>query len=122
MKKGFNICSVHNKPIMVWMKIHSNRQDGIERQIFAMCDDNLLGQKFEEGEAVIDLKVYESFYKGEHVSAEEALEYATDYSRRFCNYNLVGKESISIVAKIVKIDEPNVKKIGGIPHLQIFKV
>ncbi len=107
---------------MVWVKLHSSIVEGIESQVLAMCDEDLLGKKFEEGELAVDLKLYESFYKGERLSKENALDFSVNFSRRFCNYNLIGKESISIIAKIVKIDEPNVKKIGGIPHLQIFKV
>ena len=40
------------------------------RDVVALCDSELLGKKFEEGDFQLDIK--ESFYKGDEVSEEEA--------------------------------------------------
>ena len=42
------------------------------REIVAVCDSSILGKRFERGNFQLDIK--ESFYKGEEVSEEKAME------------------------------------------------
>lgn len=80
-----------------------------------ICDDELLGKKFEEGDFI--LEVERSFYEGRRASVEEclrALENATIA-------NIVG----SMVEHAIKagfVNAENVIRIGGIPHAQIVKL
>ncbi len=90
----------------------------VERKVVAMCDASLLGKVFEEGEMVLDLEKYRSFYNGESASIAEIgkiLENAT-------SINLVGKETIAAAGKYLKIEERNIRRIKGVPHLQIYRV
>ena len=90
----------------------------VEKRIVAICDADLLGKVFEEGERVLDLQKYRSFYEGEMVTEKgvaELLEGAM-------SYNLVGKKSIAAAGKVIRIDPKSVMKIGGIPHLQVYFV
>jgi len=107
---------------MICVKIHVSISDGIDRRILSMCDSDLMGKKFEENDCILDLKTYRNFYEGEKISNEQALETAIEFAREFCNYNIVGKKSIAIISKIIKVEKNSIKKIKGIPHLQIFKI
>ncbi len=102
---------VHRKIIM-----EGDRQD--VREIVAICDAELLGKVFEEGEMVLDLDKYRSFYDGERVDEKGVAKMLEGAG----NINLVGKKTIAAASKSLNINEKNVKKIGGVPHLQIYNI
>ncbi len=83
-----------------------------------MCDHDLLGKVFTQGEAVLDLKDYRSFYEGIVVSEERAMEILKDAE----NASIVGERSVAIAQKALGFKRGHAKKIGGVPHLQIYKV
>lgn len=88
------------------------------KKIVAACDSGLLGQVFEEGDAVLDLKTYESFYRGEKADAGklgEALE-------EFDSANLVGKGAVGVALGKNLAGEGDVKYIKNIPHLQLYQI
>ena len=93
---------------MVTVKIH--KKDG--KIIAAVCDSDLVGKMFEEGDLQLDLTG--DFYKGE----EKDISDAGDMIRNADHVNLVGKESIELGIKEGVIEEGNVKIIKGIPHAQ----
>lgn len=84
--------------------------------IVAVCDKNIIGKKFREGNLV--LKVEEFFYKGDDASEEEvkkALSCATIA-------NISGKESIACAVECGCIDPDSVILIEGIPHAQMVQL
>ena len=82
--------------------------------IMAMCDEDILGNSFEEGEAVLDLT--SEFYKGEAISEEERNEMADEAHL----INAAGKESVAWVIKRGLADEENIIRIHGVPNVQIL--
>jgi len=90
------------------VKIHK-RDD---RTIVAVCDENLIGQKFEESGKQLDLTA--DFYQGEVRSALET----GDLIRNADMVNLVGEESVKIGLEEGVIDESQVIRINDIPHAQ----
>ncbi|HEV8289785.1 MAG TPA: DUF424 domain-containing protein [Candidatus Norongarragalinales archaeon] len=104
---------------MIKAKIHERRtpQGGVH-EVLAMCDENLLGKVFEQGEKVLDLKLYRSFYDGEEVSHAQAVELL----RNATNANIVGKASVKAADEVQKGASKNARTIAGVPHLQIYKV
>jgi len=79
-----------------------------------VCDPELLGKKFKQGE--LKLEVKESFYRGTEASVKECLAAL----REATIANLVG----SIVWHAVKvgiIERANVFKIQSVPHAQLFR-
>lgn len=100
-------------------KIHNKRYpDGSSRTVIAACDAHLLGKVLQgEGENILDLKTYRSFY-GEKVSAERLLEMLEGAQ----NLNLVGEKVIGIAAKVLPVDPKKAKMIGGVPHVQVYRV
>lgn len=77
-----------------------------------VCDDSLLGQKFEEQGKQLDLSGY--FYNGESMSNVET----GDLIRNADIVNLVGEESVKIGLEEGIIEESQIIRIKGVPHAQ----
>ena len=86
--------------------------------IIAMCDEELLGKVIKEGKIEIDLDKYASFYKGELIK-EEDVEGLFD---EILYANIIGERSTKIIIQKGLAKEEEVKKVAGIPFVQIFKV
>ena len=88
-------------------KLHKSLEG---RVILAVCDSELVGKKFEEGELQLDLT--SGFYKGKEMSEERILELF-----KVVNIvNLVGKEAVGLGKKAGIIEK--VITIEGIPHAE----
>jgi len=93
----------------MYVKIHKG-----STIVLAICDENLIGKKFEEGDLCLD--VNEAFYKGEKKTKEEVLELLKEYK----NVNIVGEESVKVGIESGVISKDSIITIGGIPHAQFF--
>lgn len=91
------------------VKIHKT-PDG--RKIVAICDNSLIGKRFEEKNLQLDLS--SSFYKGEEISEEGISELI----RGSCVINIVGEKSVGLMIKLGIVDKKNIIKIKNIPHAQ----
>lgn len=91
------------------VKIHKNQQGQI---ILAICDNNLLGKKFTQGDLQLDLTG--NFYKGEDKTEQEILKLIDNAYI----LNIVGKECIEFALKHKLIEKQNIITIDGIPHAQ----
>ncbi len=84
--------------------------------LVAVCDEELVGQSFAEGE--LNLTITESFYKGEAVTEEEVIT-----SLKQANIaNLVGERAIKCALANSFIEEANVIFVEGVPHAQMVKM
>ncbi|MEM0475786.1 MAG: DUF424 family protein [Candidatus Norongarragalinales archaeon] len=97
------------------------RSDGkncVTRCVTALCDAELLGKTLKSGDCVLDLKKYRAFYSGELLDedAAAALAAAAD------NLNIVGERALAAARRVFEISEGNVKRIGGVPHAQVYKI
>ncbi len=99
-------------------KVHTRIVSGFQRSIVALCDTELLGKTFSQGEVVLDLKAYRSFYEGSAISEIEAIELL----RNAENVNIVGEKAIAAAQKAFGAKKVSVKKIKGVPHLQFYRV
>ncbi len=95
------------------IKIHKSYRD-----IVAVCDTELLGKYFEEGEFQLDIK--ESFYKGEEIDDGELQEILQEMRKEDATFNIVGKKSIQASINAEIISEESVKRISGIPYSLIL--
>ncbi|MFH1823252.1 MAG: DUF424 family protein [archaeon] len=84
------------------------------RKVIAVCDTELIGKTFEEGE--LNLEVKENFYKGKEFEEKKAIEFLQDLTKEDACFNIVGKNSISICEKAGIIAKNNCLTIQGIPH------
>ena len=83
--------------------------------LVVVCDPELIGKKFEQGELRLEIK--ESFYQGTEASVKECI--AT--LREATIANLVG----SIVGHATKagiIESANVLRIKNVPHAQLVRL
>ncbi|MBW3004713.1 DUF424 family protein [Candidatus Woesearchaeota archaeon] len=87
-----------------------------ERTVVAVCDSDLLGKKFEQGELQLDLT--SDFYKGTEMDEKEA----GDLVRNADIVNLVGKNSVKLGMQEGVIEEDHILEIDGIPHAQAIIV
>ncbi len=81
--------------------------------ILAACDEDIIGMTF-EGDGV-RIRVSETFYRGESVSAEAFIE----RMKSVTIMNLVGEEVVSIAIAEGKVSPDNVMEIGGVKHAQV---
>jgi hypothetical protein len=88
------------------------------RDIVAICDSDLIGKKFEEGNLQLDIK--ESFFSGKKMNEEEVMDVIIKMSQEDATFNVIGKESIDTAIKIGLIEESEVKTIQGIPFVLIL--
>lgn len=89
------------------------------RTVVAIADAELIGKKFEEGKAQLEVK--EGFYKGEKEYSEtEALNIIEDMRKEDATFNIVGKNSVNLALKARIITEDEVGKIQGIPFTLVL--
>ncbi len=82
------------------------------REIVAVCDNELLGKKFEEGK--FQLEVKENFYKGNETNKEETLKIMKTMAKEDATFNVVGDESVNTALEVGIIDEQGIGKIKGV--------
>ncbi len=84
--------------------------------MLAACDSELLGGVFREGDVV--LRVSPGYYGGslcEEADLKKLLQQADVVS-------LVGERSISVAVETGLAEWRFVKRVGGIPHLNIYRL
>ncbi len=96
---------------MILIKVHESY-----RTIVAVCDSDLIGKHFVEGNLQLDLK--ESFYGGKGYEEDKAIEVMRNAAYDDATFNIVGKESVNAAVKagIIEDSKGAVIKIRGIPH------
>ena len=97
----------------MWVKVHKS-----SRSVVAICDEDLLGKKFEEGIRQLDLR--ESFYKGENLEEKELINLIRLESKEGSTFNIVGKESIKCALNAGIIEKNSWSKVKGIPFILII--
>ncbi|MFA5855764.1 MAG: DUF424 family protein [Candidatus Pacearchaeota archaeon] len=83
------------------------------RRIVALCDSDLIGKTFTEGNRQI--KIHEHFFKGEERSYEEILELLIDMEKEDATFNIVGKDSVNAALDAGIITKEGIIEIEGIP-------
>ncbi|MFA6327973.1 MAG: DUF424 family protein [Candidatus Micrarchaeia archaeon] len=97
----------------MYLKMHPS-PDG---EIVALCDVELIGKVLASGKAKLDLSAYAPFYLGKKIGETEAVEAL----KAAQNANLVGKKALA-AAKKAGLPVSHAKNIGGVPHLQIYRM
>ncbi len=111
------------------------------RDIVAICDSELLGKYFEEGNFQLDVK--ESFYKGDTLKGmpnegtriprrdktsgeaskkteQEVIQIIENMKSEDATFNIVGERSVQTAIKAGLISEDSVRTIQGIPFVLVF--
>ena len=95
------------------IKIHKSY-----RNVVAVCDSDLIGKKFEEGNVQLDLTG--EFFKGEEVEGERAKQIIEEMAREDATFNIVGEQAIKLAKECGVVGEEGVKKIKGIPYALVL--
>ncbi len=84
--------------------------------IVAVCDKDIIGKKFKEGELV--LKLDEGFYRGSEACEDEVKEALLCATIA----NIAGEKAITCAVDCGCIDTENIIFIQGIPHAQMVRI
>ena len=84
--------------------------------MIAICDKNIIGRKFKEGELM--LKLDEGFYKGDEACADEVKEALASATIA----NIAGEKAIACAVDCGCIDPETIIFIEGIPHAQMIRI
>ncbi|MEM3556161.1 MAG: DUF424 family protein [Candidatus Micrarchaeia archaeon] len=87
-------------------------------RIVAVCDSELIGRVLREGELVLNLDKYASFYQGSEAD-EKAVE---DELKKATSINLVGEKAVGVAKRMKLVKESDVIRIQKVPHVQIYKI
>lgn len=88
------------------------------RYVVAICDEELVGKIFEEGEKQLNVK--ENFYKGELKNSEETKVIIKKMALEDATFNIVGKKSIKAAIEEGIITEESILKIQDIPYSMVL--
>lgn len=88
------------------------------RDIVAICDSELLGKYFEEGNFQLDIK--ESFYKGDKKTEQEVIQIILDMKSEDATFNIVGERSVNCAVKSGLILQDSIRTIQGIPFALVL--
>ena len=83
------------------------------RQIVAVCDSEIIGKKFEQGNMQID--VTEEFFKGDEMPESKAIKFLQDKADDDACFNIVGKNSVEIAVKAGIIEKDRYITIQKVP-------
>ena len=85
------------------------------RDVVAICDKELIGKVFLEGEKILDLK--SSFYDGEEIKKENLKKTIED------SYfiTVIGENSTKYVLDLNLLDTDSIKRIKNIPYSLILR-
>jgi hypothetical protein len=95
------------------MRVYLNQMRHEGEYIVAICDQNILGESFEEGDRCIH--VNERFYKGRLVTIEEGIA----AMGKATIANIVGENIVNEALKAHLIHERGIIRIQNVPHAQV---
>lgn len=102
---------------MIYIRIH-NSDNG---SVVAMCDKSLIDKVLKEGEIVMDIKSYASFYNEKLVGKEEAKRLIGDADGVY-SANIVGEEAVEVALAMKMIEEGNILTVQKIPYAQAYRI
>lgn len=92
----------------MFIKIHDSY-----RKVVAVCDGDLLGNKFEEGKKQLDVRT--SFYQGEEIDEERLAEKFLRLRNDDATFNLVGENTLRVALRTGIITKENIGRVDGTP-------
>lgn len=88
------------------------------RKVVAVCDEDLIGKKFEEGKRQLDIR--ERFYKGDMFTFEEAVKRLERLRMEDATFNIVGPESIRAVIQAQILAPGTIPTVQSIPFALVL--
>jgi hypothetical protein len=97
----------------MFVKIHKSYRD-----VVGICDKELIGKKFEQGN--FQLEVKESFFKDKQISEQEAEKIFLDMDMEDATFNIVGPKSTQLALKLGIIQKDGIKTIDNVPFALVL--
>ncbi len=91
-----------------------NERETPEGLLVAVCDADILGETFEDGE--LSLTVTEEFYGGDEADERAVVESLA----RATVANIVGDRAVALAIENGFVDEANVLDVGATRHAQLL--
>jgi len=88
------------------------------RDVVAVCDKELLGKRFEEGNFQLDVK--KSFFGGEEIGENEAVRIMRLKAMEDSTFNIIGEKSVKAALIAGIISEEEIGKVDNIPFAIIL--
>lgn len=88
------------------------------RNVVAICDVELYGKVFEEGDFIIDLRG--KFFNGKEISEDDLRTEIARLKREDVTFNIVGERSVSLAKSEGIISEEGIKKVKGVPFALVL--
>ena len=95
------------------VKIHRTPD---KRTVVAVCDNEIFGKCFEQGELCLDLS--SEFFNGDEMTAKEATKILLDAYV----VNFAGQRSVELGKNLNLVDADKIKKIDDVPYAQVVVV
>lgn len=92
----------------MYIKVHESY-----RKVVAVCDEHLVGKKFEEGKKQLDVR--ENFYKDRAISKELLIPMLQRLLKEDATFNIVGEESIKTAMEAGIIHQGHVAYVQDVP-------
>jgi hypothetical protein len=93
-----------------------NERDTDEGLLVAVCDDDVLGETFEDGD--VSLTVSEEFYGGDEVDEQAVVESLA----RATVANIVGTKAVELAIREGFVEEANVLDVETTRHAQFLRM
>ena len=94
------------------VKIHKSY-----REVVAVCDSELLGKKFEQDKAVLEVT---DFYNGEGIEKQTLVKLLQDYAKEDATFNIIGEKSIQAALEAGIITQQGIRKVQNIPFALVL--
>ena len=99
----------------MYLKLHKE----MGQVVLAVCDADILGRVIRGEKITIDLSRHQGFYKGKKASGKSEI---ASLLKEADSANLIGKKCVQIALDEGLASEAQILDIGGVPHVQIYKV
>ncbi len=86
-----------------------------EKYVVAVCDAELLGKTFKEGEVTLSVNV--EFFKGFEAYEDEVMEYL----KKAYTAMIVGERAVNLAIRNKLVHPEAVMKVSGVPYAQIVR-
>ena len=93
--------------------MHSLKIHRSYRSVVAICDLELLGKRFEEGNRQLDIR--ENFYKDQEISTEDLIKIIKRQRVEDASFNIIGEKSVQAALETEIITNDSIGKVNNIP-------
>jgi uncharacterized protein len=88
------------------------------RLVVAICDEDIKGKSYEEGEKVLNLST--KFFEGDLVSLDELRDIIVKSSYDDATFYIVGEKSVEFAKSVGLISVEGILNIEGVPYALIL--